>query len=347
MKSTMLGVVVVAALAVSGAGVASAAPSSWQSMLDGLVAEGAVGVTAEVRDGAGLWRGSAGVTEAGGPRPPVDGRFRAGSVTKSFTATVVLQLVDEGRVALTDSVQRLVPGLLPPGRITVQDLVGHTSGLPEYGLALLDTDGVPLQRWRTWTPEELVRTALRVADPEPPGKFGYTNTDYVLLGLVIEKVTGRSHRHEVERRILRPLGLADTRVPGAFPFVTGPHARGHVVAGGRTVEYTAVNPTLFGAAGEIVSTTADLNRFYTGLLDGRLLRDPELAKMKANGLGMEHAYFDRCRQSMYGHGGGVPGYNVVSFQSEDTTRRITVSWTGRTTASMSPLLTSMLAKAAC
>ncbi len=321
-------------------------PSSWQAELDGLATDGVVGVTAEVGVGTTVWRGSSGVARLGGHRrPPVDGRFRAASVTKSFTAGVVLQLVGEGKLSLSDRVHRLLPDVVPDSAVTVRDLLGHTSGIPEYGYALLDDNGVPRQRWRTWTAGELVRTAFDVADPEPPGTFRYSNTDYVLLGMVVERVTGRSYRHEITRRVLRPLRLGHTDVPGAFPFVIGPHAAGYLLVGDVPVEFTAVDPTLFGAAGEIVSTTADLNGFYAGLLGGRLLRASELDEMKA-GLGLERVVTS-CGRVMYGHGGGVPGYNVISFHSADSDRRITVSWTGRSIAAMTQRVLPLLEKAAC
>ncbi|MDQ1064858.1 serine hydrolase domain-containing protein [Streptomyces canus] len=159
-----------------------------QAALDRVTATGAVGVVAEVRQGDAVWRGSSGTSSLNGRQPaPVDGRFRAGSVTETFTATVVLQLVGEGWLRLSDTAERWLPGLVPsPGgeRITVRDLLQHASGLPEYTDGLLDGDALR-DRFRTWTPAELVRRTVKDGDRDrpllfPPGTdHHYSNTGYI------------------------------------------------------------------------------------------------------------------------------------------------------------------------
>jgi D-alanyl-D-alanine carboxypeptidase len=339
------------AVAIPG-GSAMAVPSSGaglQATLDRIVADGSVSAIAEVRRDGSVWRGSSGSTEVNGDRPaPVDGRFRAGSVTKSFVATVVLQLVSEGRLRLTDSAERWLPGLIPGGgHITMTDLLAHSSGLPDYTTALLDGDGLPYQRFRTWSPEELVRLAHPEKPDFPPGtKNVYSNTNYIVLGMVIEKVTGHPYRAEIQRRILKPLGLRHTWLPGAFPYLTGPHAHGYlrVERTGQTVDITTFNPSMAGAAGEIISTTTDLNRFFSALLGGRLLAPARLRQMEAGyGLGLEAAQLP-CGTA-YGHGGGTPGYFTVSFTSADHTRQLTLSvatWSGNPSPAALDLLTTAL-----
>lgn len=326
-----------AAPAVAAPAPADASPRV-QAMLDKIVAGGAVAAIAEVRDGDRTWRAAAGRARLKNARPaPVDGRFRAGSVTKSFTATVVLQLVGEGRLRLSDSVEQWLPGLVDGGAdITIRHLLQHTSGLPEYSTGMMDEAGIPKERYRTWSARELVERAEKLPRDFPPGSgYGYSNTNYIVLGMLIERVTGRPYATEVGERILRPLGLRHTRLPGASPEVHGPHAHAYVpvTRGGRVVpvDVTRFNPTMAGAAGEIVSTTADVNRFYRALFQGRLLPPGLLKEMKdpgttgGYGLGLELAPLP-CGAA-FGHGGGAPGYLTVAFSSADGSRQVTLSIT--------------------
>jgi D-alanyl-D-alanine carboxypeptidase len=243
-----------------------------------VVAAGAAGAMVEVRDEHGVWRGTSGVAEIGTTRPvPVHGRFRVGSITKTFVATAVLQLVDKGRLRLDDPVQKWLPDAVPDARITVRQLLNHTSGLPDYRLTLpLPPNPEFLaNRWRTWTPTELVaRVAGRPPTVDPPGSaFSYSSTGYLLLGQIIERVTGRSYDTEIERRIIEPLALHGTSMPGTSPRIPGPLPHGYVLIaadGGppQPVDYTRSNPSVLGAAGEMISTTGDLNRFFSELLTG-------------------------------------------------------------------------------
>ncbi|GIH61241.1 serine hydrolase domain-containing protein [Microbispora siamensis] len=327
-----------------------------QKLLDRIVAGGAVAAIAEVRDGSTTWRGASGRARIDRPQPArADGRFRAGSVTKSFTATVVLQLVGEGKLELSDSVEQWLPGLVGQGgTITVRNLLQHTSGIPEYATGLFDEDGVLKDRYRTWTARELVERAEEHPHEFPAGtRFGYSNTNYIVLGMLIERVTGRPYASEIRERILRPLGLGHTLLPGTSPEVPGahPHAYVRVVEGGEVVpvDVTRFNATVAGAAGSIISTTADLNRFYRALLGGELLGPALLKEMKdpggamEYGLGLEVASLP-CGVA-YGHGGGTNGYSTVAFSSPDGTRQLALSMTpysdDRKRAAMA-LLTSAL-----
>ncbi|MEV1007997.1 serine hydrolase domain-containing protein [Streptomyces sp. NPDC049881] len=317
-----------------------------QAALDRVRETGAIGAIAEVRQGDAVWRGSSGTSRLGGRLPaPVDGRFRAGSVTKTFTATVVLQLVGEGRLGLSDPVGRWLPGLIPSegaDRITVRDLLRHSSGLPDYTEGLIRGGGLLAERFRTWTADEMVRRAVRDADGGvrpllfPPGtRHAYSNTDYVVLGMLVDEVTGHDYRTEIDRRVLRPLGLDDTRMPGSSPFLRGPHSHGYEALetpyGTLPLDYTTVNMSVAGAAGEIVSTTADLDRFFAALLGGELLEPAELREMTTDslddgwGLGVE--LVDLPCGPAVGHAGGAPGYSTASYHSADGTRQVTVSWT--------------------
>ncbi|GAA1038346.1 serine hydrolase domain-containing protein [Virgisporangium ochraceum] len=300
-----------------------------QRRLDAVVAAVAVGGLAEVRTGRAVWRGASGVAERNTTRKvPVDGRFRAGSVTKTFVATVVLQLVAEGRLRLDDPVETGLPG------VTVRHLLNHTSGRYDYLRTLrLPPDPAFLDnRWRTWTADELLqRAAANRPTHEPPGSaFAYSNTGYLLLGRIIERVTGRSYGEEVERRVIRPLRLTGTLMPGTATRIPGPHPHGYVPIEGRgLVDYTEFNPSVMGAGGELISTTRDLNRFFAALLGGRLLPGHLLAEMKTGrtyGLGL--TWRDTpCGVRVYGNDGDALAYQAYSFSTEDGRRQVTVAVT--------------------
>ncbi|GAA1956750.1 serine hydrolase domain-containing protein [Catenulispora subtropica] len=331
----------------------SAGPD-FVALLDAVVTAGAVSAIAEVREDTHVWRGGSGSAELGGHRAaPVAGRYRAGSVTKTLVATVVLQLADEGRLRLSDSVEHWLPGLVPGGRrITVRHLLQHMSGLFDYTSDLLPEPSAVLAiRSRTFQPVELVRIA--VAHPpyfEPGTNQNYSNTDYILLGMIIDRAAGRSWRTEAERRILRPLGLRDTELPGASPRIAGPHAHVYIAApDGVPVDVTTMNPTMAGAAGELISTTADLNRFFDTLLTpGCLLPTATLADMTdprdtGFGLGLEVADLPTGR--VFGHGGGGPGFLGLSFITADRARQITLTsavWGGEPHAAAAAMLMAAL-----
>jgi D-alanyl-D-alanine carboxypeptidase len=326
---TVLAALMAATLATTP--VTTSAPAELRQALDRVVAAGAVSAIAEVRAGHTTVRAGSGTAEWGGRRPvPVDGRYRVGSVTKTFVATVVLQLVGQGRLRLADPVERWVPGLVPAG-ITVERLLRHQSGLYDYADALLprgDTEAFLRVRLRTFTARELVR----IATAHPPVPPAYSNTDFVVLGLVVEAVTGRGYGTEIRQRILRPLRLDDTDVPGTRPYLTGPHAHVYVARDGVPVDVTVMSPTLAGAAGEMISTTADLNRFLRALVGGRLLRPAELAAMTSGtGMGLEVFDVPGCGR-IVGHGGGGPGFHGGAFSRADGSRQVSVTgavWTGR------------------
>jgi D-alanyl-D-alanine carboxypeptidase len=271
-------------------------PATLQLLVDGVVEAGAPGAVALVRTGQGAWQGASGLGDLRARRParPLD-RFRIGSVTKSFVATVVLQLVGEGRLGLDDRLQRWLPGLVPDGeRITVRQLLNHTSGLYDYTDDLLG----PLRAKPTlqvyqqmaarhFTPQALVAMATRRQPLFPPGaRFSYSNTNYILLGLLVERVSGGGLAAQLQQRILGPLGLADTELPGTQRRLHGPYLHGYappdrawLPSDGPVglVDVTQANPSWAWAAGGMVSSAADLARFYQALLGGRLLR-PELLK---------------------------------------------------------------------
>jgi D-alanyl-D-alanine carboxypeptidase len=248
--------------------------------------------------------------------------FRAGSITKTFIATVVLQLAAEHRLSLSDTVEEHLPGLVRghgnDGRkVTLRALLTHTSGLYDYTAV---TGGrVPL------APSAAVRLAVSHR-PSARGAFAYSNTDYVLLGMVIAQVTGHSYATEARRRIIVPLRLHGTSFPGSRRTLPLPHGRART-AGGRDV--TDLDPRVAGAAGELVSTLADLDRFYGALLSGRLLPAAQLAEMLDTraaggvyGMGLYPQTLP-CGVTVWGHNGRILGSYVRAAATADGRRVVT------------------------
>ncbi|MFE4975627.1 serine hydrolase domain-containing protein [Kitasatospora sp. NPDC056651] len=321
----------------SAAGPASAsasAPDAVQQGLNALVRkDGAPAALAAVRDGQGRTRDyTAGVGDlATGAKVPVDGQVRIGSNTKTFTAVVVLQLVGEGKIDLDASVDTYLPGLVRgagiDGRgITVRQLLQHTSGLPDYE-GQVDEAAI---RERYFEPRELLDMALGRRPEFAPGtKFAYSSTNYVLAGLIVQRVTGRPLAEEIDRRIVRSLGLRHTYFPAVGDrTIREAHPHGYHVdpATGKPADFTELDPSAGWAAGQMISTNSDLNRFFTALLGGRLLPAAQLAQMRttvpvgdtgmASGLGI----FSRplsCGGVYWGHGGDIPGYETRGGATDD------------------------------
>ncbi|MGW0909772.1 serine hydrolase domain-containing protein [Streptomyces sp. NPDC002853] len=248
--------------------------------------------------------------------------FRAGSITKTFIATVILQLAAEHRLSLSDPVKRHLPGLVRgndlDGRTpTLRALLTHTSGLADHTTGAKGL--VPL------TPAQAVRTALALP-ATTPGRWSYSNTNYVVLGMVIKQVTGRSYASETARRIITPLRLSGTSFPGTRTTLPSPHGRAYT-SGGRDV--TALNPRVAGAAGELISTLADLDRFYAALLTGRLLPVPQLRQMLNTHTAQGHygmGLFPQklpCGTTVWGHNGRISGSYVRTAATRDGGRVLT------------------------
>ncbi|MCS7483931.1 serine hydrolase domain-containing protein [Umezawaea endophytica] len=340
----VLGAVVgLAALTVGGTAAADADTAGRidrevvRQSIDKATRNGAAGVQVRISEGRRGFTARAGVAEWGTDRPvPLDGRYRVGSITKVFVSVVVLQLVGEGRVDLDAPVSRYLPGLLPDGdRITVRALLQHTSGLHNFTDELpLDPAGFEGIRYQHWAPAELV--ALSTAKPLdfPPGTaWNYSNTNYVVAGMLVEKITGRPYAEAVERRVLQPLRLRGTSLPGDRVGIPGPHAHGYYRVGESVVDITRLNPSAAYSAGEMISTTADLDRFVEAVAKGELLKPAQAAEMKKltavsphYGLGLEHRVLP-CGAEVIGHSGGIPGYSSLMLSSEDGRVRLDASFT--------------------
>jgi D-alanyl-D-alanine carboxypeptidase len=318
-------------------------PGELRRLLDQVVAAGAPGAAALVRNEHGVQQAGSGLADLRTGRPMRPGlNYRVASVTKPFVATVVLQLVAEGKLSLSDTVERWLPGILPYGdQVSVRELLNHTSGVPEYLLVpLLELYESRQGRFRSWTPRELVALA---ADQPPlfrPGTtHSYSNTNYVLAGLIVEAATGRTLGQELKRRIIRPLRLGDTFFPVNRPDIPGRNAHGYSlplgdqgpVLDGPLLDFTVYNPSLAWAAGNLVSDLDDLARFFRALLAGRLLPPGLLSEMTTTvpigqgaGYGLGLLVLQTPCGRLVGHDGGIPGFITIVLSTEDGRRQFGV-----------------------
>jgi D-alanyl-D-alanine carboxypeptidase len=232
-------------------------------------------------DGTVLWATSGYTSPSGNERWSAHTPSFIASVTKTFTAVVVMQLVEAGKLSLDDTVDAWFPEQPNGDRITVRMLLSHTSGLADYQTVF----GMDPEKWtREWAPEDLIAEANKAGPVGEPGSrmVHYSNTNYFMLGLIIEKITGNSWAHEVESRIIKPLGLKDTMfakenmwnegvLPGYIRTADG-------YLGSDEFPWYPHASTAW-AAGEMVSSASDLLTFASALFDGKLVSRETLALM--------------------------------------------------------------------
>ena len=260
---------------------------------------------------------------ATGEAPPLDGEVRIGSNTKTFVAVLVMKMVEEGKVKLDEPIETYLPGLIKGQgvdgkKITVRQLLQHTSGLPETALGFPD---VFASRNNYYQPRDILDEALTKAAQFAPGaKFTYTNTNYIVLGLLAERVGKRPIAEQIETKIVKPLGLKHTYMPGrGEKTLRGKHPRGYHTRDnkpGKLEDITDLNPSMAWTAGAMVSTPSELNKFAQSIHDGTLLRQASVAEMKkgvsAPEIGGEYGlgiYSQKLSCGVaWGHNGGIPGY---------------------------------------
>lgn len=301
------------------------------------VSAGATGVQIRsVRDGHSRTV-TAGVSELDSRKPlSPTGRFRIGSTTKSFVATVTMQLVAEHRLGLDTPVERYLPGLLPRGNeITVRMLLQHTSGLYNYlrTISLASTD-LEKVRYQHFSPEQLVAIATAQPLDFPPGsKYSYSNTNYTVLGMLIERTTGHAWGDEVAKRILRPLGMHDTTVPGDRTRIPGKHAHGYQEMNGKLVDVSELNPSVAmprarSSPRPRTWTSSSKRSRRGGSFHAALLGQMTTPRSAIDeyGLGLQ-TRTTPCGIPVFGHTGGIPGYGTVAFTSADGKRRVEASLT--------------------
>lgn len=326
---------------------ARSANSALEDAIAGLPTAEATAALVRVGGTEGVWRGSSGVHDLETHRPADPAaRFRAGSVTKVFTAAVALQLAAEGRLDLDRTARSYLPDLIPAsyGGVTVRQLLNHTHGIPAPDFPGDTVEEWYANRFRIHDPKDMVRSATSKKREFKPGeRQHYLNIGYTIAGLLIERVTGDSYEHQVARRILEPLGLRDTCFPGTDPRITGPHNHGYQVMklddGTTGLRDVSVWGTTDGwAAGDLISTTADLERFTKALFQGRVVRGPlldqemfTLPKVADFKTGAPAAYSvglsmkELGGREVWGKTGGRWGYNAAIASTRDGSRTLVYS----------------------
>lgn len=289
---------------------------------------GLAGAVAVIRDGESVRSVTAGYSDLGTRAGfAANTRVRVASITKTFAAATILQMVADGLVDLDAPVEAYLPGRLRgngiDGRaISVRQVLQHTSGVPEYfdDPSALDLTGK--------TPDDVLDMALRKPALFPAGTaLKYTNTNYVIAGLIIAAVAGRPADEEVTRRIIVPLGLTHTYFPAVGELgLRPPSARGYELVDGRRVDVTDDVGTAVGMDGSLISTGEDTTAFLTALLDGRVVPDQERQFMmdtlpttdpaEGYGLGLVRLVLS-CGVTVWGHGGDGAGYRSVMAKSID------------------------------
>ncbi|CAM5648800.1 MULTISPECIES: serine hydrolase domain-containing protein [Streptomyces] len=308
------------------------------AVLRSAVAQGAPGALARIDDRGRTYRVAQGVADRATRRAiSTDDRFRIGSVTKTFSAVVLLQLVDEHRLSLDAPVNRYLPNLLPDDRITVRHVLSHRSGLYDYtdDMFASSVSGFEAVRKKVFTYRQLVALSLKKPRTNAPGAaYAYSNTNFVVAGLLIEKLTGRSVRTAYQKRVIGPLKLKDTFYVHPDTAIPGRYARGYLTpdtAGAPLVDATAQTVSWAQSAGAVISSARDLDVFYRALLRGKLMSAARLAEMErftkvnsttAYGLGLRRRDLS-CGVSVYGHTGAVQGYYTYAFSTKDGGRSLT------------------------
>ena len=333
-------------------GLAHADTDTLQAQVDAIGDTAVVGVLASSTTGAGSHGARAGVADISTGAPvPLDAEFRIGSVTKTFVATVVLQLVGEGRLSLDDTVARWLPGVVngngnDGAAITIRELLQHTSGLHNY------TDDLQAQitsvkayrklEFHQFSRMDLLKIALAHKQYFAPGTgWHYSNTNYILLGMIIEKVTHRPWASVVARRIAGPLGLHHTFAPGNSVRLPRPHATGYLFFSRNVrIDTTAENMSWARSAGGLISNAADLTRFWQAIGHGTLLAPAQRREMERTvpadagdaasvpgsryGLGIFRIPLT-CGGFYWSHEGDVPGYNTIGAVSADGRKTVVLS----------------------
>ena len=337
-----------------------------QALLDELVVDGAPGVLALVDDGGPgpAWTGASGQARMD-PRVAlyVSARFRVGSITKTMVATVVLQLVGEGTLRLDDSVERWLPGLVPNGSaITVRQLLNHTSGIYDYTDDPAFLTAVLADPTQIRSPQSLVAAATAHPPLFPPGtSWSYSNTNYILVGLIIRAATGRSPQSELRDRIFTRLGLHGTSFPVTDRGIAGYHADGYLLPGnpflptGQPLDVTTlISPSWVWTAGAVISTAADLAKFYSALFRGRLLSPALLAQMETtvpvnpvSGYGLGVFSTRTVCGTVWGHNGTDLGYTSVALNTRDGRRNMVLMISTIPDAQTQPLLNLAQSTAIC
>jgi D-alanyl-D-alanine carboxypeptidase len=297
----------------------------------------APGVVAAVQSPDFTWVRAMGVADraSGEPMTP-EVHHRVGSVTKTFTATLLLKAANEGLLSLDDTIDQYVKGVPNGDKITLRQMSDMTSGIASYTESHQWQEEWFSDPTRVWQPEELARIGIEESPLFDPGSaWFYSNTNYVLLGLVLEKVTGKPISQLYQKEIIGPLHLEETSFPGTAPSLPEPYDHGYTLqgkpSGSKPIDSTHWSPSEAWTAGEMISTVDDLLVYGRALGTGKGLLSPKEQKERLGsfvsdvspldqpplkgdlaygiGLGKDHGWI--------GHNGEIPGYNTYLFYHPD------------------------------
>jgi D-alanyl-D-alanine carboxypeptidase len=316
----------------------------------------APGVIAGVWKGDRSWTATQGLTSRTvGRRPRLTDHTRVGSVTKTFTGTLILQLVDEGKLSLDDTIERWFPQLPDANTITIRDLGSMASGIATYTANPVITNQYFADPQTTWNPATLIAGGADLPRMFPPGQgFFYSNTNFVMLGQIIEQVTGQPYAQVLRTKILEPLKLAATSYPSTTA-IPAPHWNGYTVQGsdnGAALDATSWSPTFAATAGQMISTLGDLHRWTRALGRGTLLKPAtQRARLVPNpasvGGGRAYLFALGDDHGWLAHDGEIPGFNsqIAYLPSLDATIVVlTNSDIGAATGPPSPAFFQALAR---
>ena len=252
-------------------------------------------------------------------------RFRIGSITKMFTATMILQLAEEGKLKLTETLDKFFPQVPNAPKITIVQILGHRSGIPNVRRdqnAQGNVSSIPI------TKDEMLALIVKATpDFEPGTKNSYSNAGYFLLGLILEKVTGKPYEEVLRERITAKIGLRDTYTATGNIDVNKNESLTYFNLGGNWQQGHETHPSVFFGAGHVISTSNDLARFIQALFDGKLISKESLDQMKTmrDGEGLGMMPFTFAGKIFFGHTGGGDNYGAwLSYEPEE---KLTVAYT--------------------
>ncbi|MFD7522807.1 serine hydrolase domain-containing protein [Paenibacillus chitinolyticus] len=335
-KVTLAAIVAGALIYPSYGSVQAAGPAPTQQAIDKAAhTDNIPGVIVTVKKGDASWSYASGEANvARNHKVDADSAFRIGSTTKTFVATVALQLAGEKKISLDDTVEKWLPGVVQGNgfdgnKVTIRQLLNHTSGIPDYLDESLKNSLLANPN-QNFTAEQLIARALAM---KPVTGFQYSNTNTALMGLIIQKVTGDTYAEQIKKRIIEPLKLKETFLPGNSADIPKKNARGYLNTGDKLVDITWLNPSFTNAAGEMISTGEDMTTFFRALLSGKLLT-PEMQKEMMTtvdsplgnyGLGVIETKLPNG-VSVWGHGGGIPGFTNFAGGTADGQHVISINF---------------------
>ncbi len=280
--------------------------------------------------GEGSWVGAYGFADTSTKQAlNTNDKFRIASITKTFTATAILQLVQQGKLSLSAPINRWVPKVQSSKTITVRMLLNMTSGIYDEGApgSRLAKRSV-FDPSKVWTPQEIVNLAIAHGPAGPPGRFEYSDTNYVILGVIAQALSGKPIQSLIDSQILRPLHLANTSYP-TTPTMPAPATTGYLISADQSISAPPIDPSVFGPAGAMISTLGDLQTWAKALATGTLLppalqrqRQPSLAAAifpplpgtdVSAGLPAKYGLGVFSLGGLLGHNGGYPGWTSDMF----------------------------------